>query len=191
MSPQHPPLSATATSWDGYALVFGARLRRRSAGRAPVRHSGVLAAARRHRVRDLLDVWPYARGDGRQPLVVGHDCGQAVGDLGELARRLAAKVAITGEQVWTSRHCRSASTVARSIEIVLSALRVLPPALSSALPPTTTRLSCTVIWPASRSTADHFMPQTCPRRIPVVSSSKKSAANRSARIVEHATERTQ
>ena len=48
-----------------------------------------------------------------------------------------------------------------------------------ACPRTTTRLSWTVISPASRSTADHLRPQIWPRRIPVVSSSRKSAANRS------------
>jgi hypothetical protein len=71
--------------------------------------------------------------------------------------------------------------VTPSREIVLSALRVLPPALSRTLPPTTTRLSCRVIWPSSRSSADHFSPHTWPRRTPVVSSSRNSGANRSLR----------
>lgn len=51
------------------------------------------------------------------------------------------------------------------VGVLRLAARLVPQA-----PPTTTRLSCTVISPASRSTDAHFSPHTCPRQMPVVSS---------------------
>jgi len=64
----------------------------------------------------------------------------------------------------------------RLVGVLGLAARLVP-----GVPPTTTRLSCTVISPASRSTDVHLRPHTWPRRIPVVSSSRNKAANRSCR----------
>ena len=74
-----------------HALVFGRGFRRGSARGAQGEQvlPGVLPAAGRPRVRDLLDQRPRGRGDGQQLRPLGPDRLRAATDVGGLARRMA------------------------------------------------------------------------------------------------------
>src|SRR5262249_45285992 len=71
------------------ALVLSARLGRRTARRALVRHAGVLPAPGRPGVRDLLEQWPRRGGVVTQLRAARHNRVRAAGGLGGLPARLA------------------------------------------------------------------------------------------------------